>query len=62
MVVNYKILHKELSKQYDNKVLDNDQLKKTNTELSQMHDNALKRVFELKDQIVKLKGGKNGKY
>ena len=62
MVVNYKILHKELSKQYDNKVLDNDQLKKTNTELSQMHDNALNRIFKLKDEIVKLKGGKNGKY
>jgi len=59
---DWKILYKELSKQYDNKVLDNDELRKTNTELSEMHTNALKRVFELKDQIVKLKGGKNGKY
>lgn len=62
MIKDWKILYKELSKQYDNKVLDNDELRKTNTELSEMHTNALKRIFELKDQIVKLKGGKNGKY
>ena len=62
MSKDWKILYKELSKQYDNKVLDNDELRKTNTELSEMHTNALKRIFELKDQIVKLKGGKNGKY
>tara|TARA_R110002051_G_scaffold14690_1_gene47082 strand:- start:3947 stop:4135 length:189 start_codon:yes stop_codon:yes gene_type:complete len=62
VIKDWKILYKELSKQYDNKVLDNDELRKTNTELSEMHTNALKRIFELKDQIVKLKGGKNGKY
>ena len=55
MPKDYRILHKDLLEEYNNIMWDNNKLKNTNTELNQMHDNSLKRIFELRDEIKKLK-------
>jgi len=55
MAKDYKYLYKNLLAQYENKVWDNNKLNENNRELNQMHHNSLVRIFELRDEIKKLK-------
>ena len=57
MVKEYKFLYKDLLKEYDKISLDNDQLKRVNTELNIMDTQKLKKIILLQHKIYELKGG-----
>jgi len=53
----YKFLYKDLLKEYDKISLDNDQLKRVNTELNIMDTQKLKKIILLQHKIYELEGG-----
>ena len=57
MVKEYKFLYKDLLKEYDKISLDNDQLKRVNTELNIMDTQKLKKIILLQQKIYELEGG-----
>lgn len=57
MVNEYKFLYKDLLKEYDKISLDNDQLKRVNTELNIMDTQKLKKIILLQRKIYELEGG-----
>ena len=57
MVKEYKFLYKDLLKEYDKISLDNDQLKRVNTELNIMDTQKLKKIILLQHKIYELEGG-----
>ena len=57
MVKEYKFLYKNLLKEYDKVSLDNDQLKRVNTELNIMDTQKLKKIILLQHKIYELEGG-----
>jgi len=57
MVKEYKFLYKDLLKEYDKISLDNDQLKRVNTELNIMDTQKLKKIILLQHKICELEGG-----
>ena len=57
MVKEYKFLYKDLLKEYDKILLDNDQLKRVNTELNIMDTQKLKKIILLQHKIYELEGG-----
>ena len=57
MVKEYKFLYKDLLKEYDKILLDNDQLKRVNTELNIMDTQKLKKIILLQYKIYELEGG-----
>ena len=57
MVKEYKFLYKDLLKEYDKISLDNDQLKRVNTDLNIMDTQKLKKIILLQHKIYELEGG-----
>jgi len=57
MVKEYKFLYKDLLKEYNKISLDNDQLKRVNTELNIMDTQKLKKIILLQHKIYELEGG-----